>query len=45
MKKAVLLALVCCLALALNACAPAKAGKTKVKCPACGYEFEAPATR
>jgi hypothetical protein len=45
MKKAVLLVLLCCLAFAFSACAPVKTEKTRVKCPACGYEFDAPATR
>jgi PBP1b-binding outer membrane lipoprotein LpoB len=44
MKKLVSLLLVCVLALFLTACA-SSAGKDKVrvKCPACGYEFNAPA--
>ena len=44
MKQLVSLLLVGVLALALTACA-SSAGKDKVrvKCPACGYEFNAPA--
>jgi len=44
MKKLVSLLLVGVLALSLTACA-SSAGKDKVrvKCPACGYEFNAPA--
>jgi len=30
------------LAVSLSACAATKGGTTKIKCPACGYEFEAP---
>ena len=43
MKKLVSVALVIMMALSLAACA-GKAGdeKVRVKCPACGYEFDAP---
>ena len=43
MKKLVSLLLVGLMALSLTACA-SSAGKDKVrvKCPACGYEFDAP---
>lgn len=43
MKKLVSLALVSLLALSLSACATMKGGEaSRVKCPACGYEFEVP---
>jgi hypothetical protein len=43
MKKMVSLLLVTLLALSFAACAPMKKEqKTRVKCPACGYEFEVP---
>lgn len=43
MKKLVTLLMVTVLAISLSACATTKGGTTKIKCPACGYEFEAPA--
>lgn len=44
MNKLFSLVLVALLALAFAACAPVKKDeKVRVKCPACGYEFEAPA--
>jgi hypothetical protein len=43
MKKLVTLLMVTVLAVSLSACATTKNGGTKIKCPACGYEFEAPA--
>ncbi|MCP3176082.1 hypothetical protein MJO47_03110 [Desulfuromonas sp. KJ2020] len=43
MKKLISLVLVSLFALSLAACAPAgKGDSVRVKCPACGYEFEAP---
>jgi hypothetical protein len=42
MKKLVSLLLVGMLALSLTACASAGKDKVRVKCPACGYEFDAP---
>ena len=42
MKKLITLVLMVLFAASVVACAPAKAEKTRVKCPACGYEFEAP---
>lgn len=45
MKKLVALVVMTMLALSISACAPmGKKGTTRVKCPACGYEFEVPAT-
>lgn len=46
MRKAISVLLLGMLALSLAACAQ-KAGteKVRVKCPACGYEFEVPAAR
>ncbi|MDY0268515.1 hypothetical protein [Trichloromonas sp.] len=42
MKKMITLLLATMLAVSLSACATTKGGTTtKVKCPACGYEFEA----
>jgi hypothetical protein len=41
MKKLVSLLLMAALALSLTACASGK-DKVRVKCPGCGYEFEAP---
>lgn len=43
MKKLVTLLMVTVLAVSLSACATTKGSATKIKCPACGYEFEAPA--
>lgn len=43
MNKLFSLVLVALLALSFAACAPVmKEKKMRVKCPACGYEFEAP---
>jgi hypothetical protein len=44
MKKLVSFVLVTMLAVSLSACVPAgkKEGAARVKCPACGYEFDAP---
>lgn len=45
MKKLVSLVVMTMLALSLSACAGmGKKEGTRVKCPACGYEFEVPAT-
>jgi hypothetical protein len=45
MRKLVSLVLTMMLALTLSACAGmGKKEATRVKCPACGYEFEVPAT-
>jgi hypothetical protein len=44
MKKLISLVLLTLLAISLTACAGMKKGETtRVKCPACGYEFDAPA--
>lgn len=41
MKKLIVVALVAMLALSMGACAgKMKKETTKVKCPACGYEFD-----
>lgn len=46
MRKLVSLVLMTMLALSLTACAGmGKKEATRVKCPACGYEFEVPATQ
>ncbi len=37
-----MLLMVMVLAASLSACAATKESTTKVKCPACGYEFEVP---
>ncbi len=43
MQKLVSLLMVAMLALSLAACASTKGkDKVRVKCPACGYEFDAP---
>ena len=43
MKKLVSLVLVAMFALSMSACATmGKKEPVKVKCPACGYEFQAP---
>lgn len=43
MKKGFMLILAFAVALALTACAGTQARKkTRVKCPACGYEFKLP---
>lgn len=43
MKKLMTLLMVAVLALSLSACAGMKKEeKARVKCPACGYEFEQP---
>ncbi|WP_305047111.1 hypothetical protein [Geoalkalibacter sp.] len=45
MKKLMTLIMASMIALSFAACAPtAKEEKVRVKCPACGYEFEAPKT-
>lgn len=45
MKKLFSMLLVTLLALSFAACAPMKKEeKMRVKCPACGYEFEVPVT-
>lgn len=45
MKKLVSVLLVAMFAMSLAACAPLskKEKQIRVKCPACGYEFDAPA--
>jgi len=44
MKKLISLVLVTLFAISLSACAGMKGGEgARVKCPACGYEFDAPA--
>jgi hypothetical protein len=46
MKKAIVTLLASLLALSLGACATTKKEEQiRVKCPACGYEFMAPAER
>ena len=42
MKKFVTVLLASMFAMSLAACAPQQEEKAQVKCPACGYEFEAP---
>lgn len=42
MKRIVTVLLVAMFALSVSACAPKKDEKVQVKCPACGYEFDAP---
>jgi hypothetical protein len=43
MKKLISLVLLVLFALSVAACAPmGTKEKTRVKCPACGYEFEVP---
>jgi Flp pilus assembly protein TadD len=42
MKKVFTAALVAMMVLSLSACAGTKNNKVRTKCPACGYEFEAP---
>ncbi|WP_432821916.1 hypothetical protein [Trichloromonas sp.] len=42
MKKLVTLLMVMVLAVSLSACATTKGGAAKIKCPACGYEFDGP---
>ena len=42
MKKLVSLLLMAVLAFTLAACATGGKDKVRTKCPACGYEFEAP---
>ena len=42
MKQLISLLMVGVLALSLTACASAGKDKVRVKCPACGYEFDAP---
>ncbi|WP_020677393.1 hypothetical protein [Geopsychrobacter electrodiphilus] len=41
-KTITTLALIILLVSALSACAPFKKSPTRVKCPACGYEFDVP---
>lgn len=44
MKKLMTLIMASMIAVSFAACAPmAKDEKVRVKCPACGYEFEVPA--
>jgi hypothetical protein len=42
MKKLVSLLMMVLLALSLTACATGGKDKVRTKCPACGYEFDAP---
>lgn len=42
MKQLVSLLIVAVLALSLTACATSGKDKVRTKCPACGYEFDAP---
>jgi hypothetical protein len=42
MKKLISLLLMVMFAISVVACAPMTKETTRVKCPACGYEFEAP---
>ncbi len=42
MKRIVSLLLVVLFAVSVVGCAKPSAEKTKVKCPACGYEFQVP---
>ena len=42
MKKLLVLLTAIVLATSLFACAPTTGGSAKVKCPACGYEFDVP---
>jgi hypothetical protein len=42
MKQLISLLMVGVLAFSLTACASAGKDKVRVKCPACGYEFDAP---
>jgi predicted small secreted protein len=42
MKKLVTLLIVTVLAVSLSACATTQGGAAKIKCPSCGYEFDAP---
>jgi len=42
MKKLVSLLMMAVLALSMTACATAGKDKVRTKCPACGYEFDAP---
>jgi len=42
MKKLVSLLMMAALAVSLSACATGGKDKVRTKCPACGYEFEAP---
>ncbi|TYO99210.1 hypothetical protein EDC39_10353 [Geothermobacter ehrlichii] len=44
MRKSLLVLVAVLVSLGLTACATTKANqKTRVKCPACGYEFKVPA--
>ena len=40
MKKLLVLVMMVAFAFSVTACATAKKGSMRVKCPACGYEFE-----
>lgn len=42
MKRFIALTLTVLLFAALSACAPATKAPVRVKCPACGYEFDVP---
>ena len=42
MKKLVSLLMMALLALSVTACATGGKDKVRTKCPACGYEFDAP---
>lgn len=42
MRKLVSLLMMALLALSLTACATGGKDKIRTKCPACGYEFDAP---
>jgi hypothetical protein len=43
MKKAITMLLLVLFTASLTACATTKTETQRVKCPACGYEFDAPA--
>lgn len=42
MKRLIAFSLTILLLAALGACAPVKKDPVRVKCPACGYEFDVP---
>jgi hypothetical protein len=42
MKRILTYALIVMIVAAVSACAPVKKGPVRVKCPACGYEFDVP---
>jgi len=42
MKRLIAISLTVLLLAALSACAPASKTPVRVKCPACGYEFDVP---